>query len=461
MQKVGANLKAITNLAPICIFALSTATFCLSAIFLWNPSYNWHDQQRASQLALLCLIALISPLLQKSTIPHLAQTFLASIFIIGFYSAITAELPDWAMKEWAKYAGLCMLSLCIGGIAKNAKWQDFLFLLMIFTGTIQAIQFIAQYASAFISGILIINADLLINGFSNPRFLGQFQVMLFPIMAALSERYRKQGAYRLNAAILGILSIQWCIAFSLGGRGLWLGLGLSNIFIILIRRNISKALAAQAMTATLGLFLFVLLFFAIPAWLEIDASVRSSLRADLSERDQIWKLAVDTFSQSPWLGAGPLHYSSQYNPIAAHPHQVILQWLAEWGIFATCMAIVLGGWGLLHSSKLLRGDSDELDEGIWAAICGALVLAQVDGVFVMPYTETWLSLLTGVGLARWSKGRPHKLPTLYIIISIPLVFIFFRILLEIPNLPETEAAFLQEKNVGWAPRFWFQGWIPM
>ena len=34
------------------------------------------------------------------------------------------------------------------------------------------------------------------------------------------------------------------------------------------------------------------------------------------------------------------------------------------------------------------------------------VLAQVDGVFVMRYMETWLAILIGLALARWSIPGP-------------------------------------------------------
>jgi O-antigen ligase len=168
---------------------------------------------------------------------------------------------------------------------------------------------------------------------------------------------------------------------------------------------------------------------------------------------------------NPWIGVGPMHYSAIYNPIAAHPHQVVLQWLAEWGFPATGLALLLGVSGLLHGSRCLRqASANELDAGLWVAIVGALVLAQVDGVFVMPYTETWLALLIGLALARWSKQASARTGQRLAcaIITIPVVLILGKVLIsEAPTLPVTASDYRKEHHAGWTPRFWSQGWIPM
>src|SRR5690606_36380613 len=117
---------------------------------------------------------------------------------------------------------------------------------------------------------------------------------------------------------------------------------------------------------------------------------------------------------NPWLGVGPMHYSAVVNPISAHPHQVVLQWLAEWGVIATGLAIIIAGWGSIHGLKYLRRQQAEpIDAALWLSIIGALVLAQVDGVFVMPYTETWLAILIGLAMARWAKLRVVPMAQVY------------------------------------------------
>lgn len=166
-----------------------------------------------------------------------------------------------------------------------------------------------------------------------------------------------------------------------------------------------------------------------------------------------------------WLGAGSMHYSATCNPIAAHPHQVVLQWAAEWGLPATLLALVLGLWGMVFGiSRLRHCEIDNTGAALWLAIAGALVLAQVDGVFVMPYSETWLAILIGLALAKWSA--PCQAPPVQRwflrILAVPVVLIVGSILInEVPTLPQDSEAHMIKHHTGWTPRLWGQGWIPM
>jgi len=447
------------------LLALLLAVFCLSAIKVWHLGYSWHDQQRIYQLLLLCACASLAALLPQAALPRPALLLLASLLLLGLCSSALAPWPQWALKEWSRYGGLLLLALLIGGLAGRPTWQNCILSAMAAVGFTHAFQFLVYYLMAFATGIRMLDTDLLFSGFSNPRFFGQFQVMLMPVIALLIERSRQHRRITL-ATLLGLtLATQWCIAFTLGGRGLWLGLLASHIALLLINRRLWRILAFQAGAALLGFLLFLLLFKLIPLWLELDPILRDSLRTGFSGRERIWLWAWEMALANPWLGVGPMHYSANYNPIAAHPHQVVLQWLAEWGFAATLIALAIGAWGLLHGARCLRqASANELDAGLWVAIVGALVLAQVDGVFVMPYTETWLALLIGLALARWSKpATPSRTQRLACaIVAIPVLLVLGKVLIsEAPTLPQTSDAYMTLHHTGWTPRFWSQGWIPM
>ncbi len=93
-----------------------------------------------------------------------------------------------------------------------------------------------------------------------------------------------------------------------------------------------------------------------------------------------------------------------------------------------------------------------------------MVLAQVDGVFVMPYSETWLAILIGLALARWSvPGQTRSLQRWFFrALAVPVVLIVGNILInEVPTLAQDSEAYMTKHHTGWTPRFWGQGWIPM
>jgi len=460
-------MKAFTPATVIYLLpAVFFTAFCLSAIEIWQPGYSWHDQQRIYQLILLCACAPLSALLPQAALPRPALLLLASLLFLGLCSSGLAPWPQWAFKEWGRYGGLILLALLVGGLKARPSWQSATLWAMAAVGFIQAFQFLVYYLTAFASGIRMLDADLLFNGFSNPRFFGQFQVMLMPVMALLVERCRHQQRHTSIGALLGLALIsQWCIAFTLGGRGLWLGLLASHLALLLINHRLWRLVALQAGAASLGFLLFLLLFKLIPLWMGLEPILHDNLRTSLSGREHIWQWAWEMALINPWLGAGPMHYSATYNPIAAHPHQVVLQWLAEWGSIATLIALVLGAWGLRHGARCLRhASASELDGCLWVAIVGALVLAQVDGVFVMPYTETWLALLIGLALARWSSPTPAKSlqRSAFGVLAIPVVLVLGQVLIkEAPTIPQSQETYMKEHHTGWTPRFWSQGWIPM
>lgn len=449
---------------PLVFLVLPILAFSLSAIDIWHPGLNWHDQQRVYQLGLLGVASILLICRPAAIVPLPVFTLLFAMFAIGLISALMAEWQMWALKEWGRYAGLAMLALLLGAIARKPWITVTVLGLMAAIGSLHAFQFIVYYAAAFISGIHMLKADLLFNGFSNPRFFAQFQVLLMPVLAYLILLFR-QSRPLLSLLLASALAVQWCIGLILGGRGLWLGLALSTTVLLIVAPRYWRLVAVQAGAGLLGAVLFILLFHLIPSWLDIAPDLRDSLRTSMSGRERLWLWAWEMAQANPWLGVGPMHYAATYNPIAAHPHQVVLQWAAEWGMPATLMALALGLWGMVFGiSRLRNGKADNIGAALWLAIAGALVLAQVDGVFVMPYSETWLAILIGLALARWStNSQPQSAQRIFFqMLAIPVVLIIGNVLInEVPTLLQDTDAYMEKHHTGWTPRFWAQGWIPM
>lgn len=443
--------------------------FASSLVSTWHIDFGWHDQQRFYQLTLLCAFAGFAVFLSASILSRSAFILLYTVLGFGLLSTFFAEFPVWAFKEWARYAGLFILAMVIAYSARQVWFLKALLYLLAATAFLNAFQFLTYYLMAFATGILMFDADMLFNGFSNPRFLNQFQILFMPILAYLAFHHW-QAAHRYSKLLASIifitLLVQWCIAFSLGGRGLWLGLAVSHAALIVFFPRFWRLLTVQAAAGLLGFIVFYLMFTVVPEWLGQTSLVRDSMRFGLSKREVIWQLAWDMFIANPWLGVGPMHFSAEVNSVAAHPHQVVLQWLAEWGIFATFAAIFIAVWGMLQGLHFVRSEKGQpLDAALWMSILGALALAQVDGVFVMPYTETWLAILIGLAMARWSRpSTPESRWQTYSlrILAISVILVLGKVLInEVPTLAQDSEAHMEKHGTGYTPRFWMQGWIPM
>ncbi|ELK4872720.1 O-antigen ligase family protein [Pseudomonas aeruginosa] len=449
--------------APRIVLLMLISIPLLSPVVYCGFSENWHDQQRMLQLLVLSgssLLLLFSfPLTFSGKEAHAALLFILGL---GSVSAFLSANPSWAFKEWSVFAGLMLFSFNISAspewVRRTALWG------LVVLGGFFCYQFLLSYLSAFVSGLRELNPGVLLSGFSNVRTMGQFQAMLLPLMAALGLYLRETGRFRLSWLVMLLLAIQWCISFALAGRGLWLGFAVAHLALCWIGPVGRRFLIVQLSAAFVGLALYFLLMVALPTWLGIDMTLMSGMRSGLSLRDVLWRDAWGMFVAHPLLGVGPMHFSAVPNSVGAHPHQMLLQWFAEWGGVAGLLVVGLMILGLLRGARYLREQGDPMDAGLWLALVSVLVLAQVDGVFVMPFTQTVLALLVGIAMARWSKPVVPSPAQRWLCrgLAVVVIVVLGRVLLlEVPGLTAAEERYLEVHGGGEAPRFWIQGWIPM
>lgn len=224
----------------------------------------------------------------------------------------------------------------------------------------------------------------------------------------------------------------------------------------------------QLLAAALGLAMYWLLFYSLPPLLGMEVGVENRLDnlSSLSGREVIWRLAWEYMLAHPWLGVGPMHFAALPNPVGAHPHNAILQLLAEWGIPAALAAVVLALGGLIAFARPLRQKVDVLRLALLTSLLAACVQSMVDGVIVIPYTQTWLAVLAGWALGvHWSgQPVPQASPSRFISSGLrvgavlALGLLIWGVWPEILNRPEATAAYLEHHD-SLVPRYWAQGWI--
>lgn len=438
--------------------------FLSTAVFLWSDDYGWHNQQRITQLYIIIGFSISAIFLPRLELPPNALALLALLFLLGLGSSLLADWPCWALKEWARYLGLSFVALSVGALAKSKKTSDLALWGLVLLGSVHAFQFLVFYSAALISGFRMLSVDLLFSGFSNPRFFGQIQVMLLPVLALMLMQSWQKGSRKVASFLMLVMVVEWSISFVLDGRGVWLALLGGHLCLIIITRSFWRLFVMQLTAATVGFFVYLILFKLILLLLGIQSGLQDEVRTSLSGREVIWGLAWDMALLNPWLGVGPMHFSAVYNPIAAHPHQVVLQWLAEWGVIASAIVCFLVVWGGISSVFFLRRrEATTRDASVWVAIVGAMILAQVDGVFVMPFTETWVAILIGLLMARYISVVPvcPLRRAMQFSFMMPVLVVLGIVLIhEVPTLPRSELVYMQQYGADWAPRFWQQGWIP-
>lgn len=442
---------------------LGVVAFSLSAIGAWIPDYGWHEQQRIFQIVLLCVVSLLSPFILSRFFSNSVWILLLVFFLMGLVSSFMANYTSWALKEWALYVGLVLLALVVAELSFDRLMCSSFLAVMVLVGALHAGQFLAFYCAAFLSGIKLLLPVLLLDGFSHLRHMGQFQLLLFPILGG--SIYCLRGRHtRLACFLFFILVVQWCMAYLSGGRGLWVGLLAGYLSLLLLSVRWWGVIALQLIAAVSGFILFFLMFKVIPYFWGGDVALREVLKAGLSSREHLWRWAFEMTVANPFFGVGPMHFSASPNPVAAHPHQTLLQLSAEWGVVAAFLVLMLIVLGFCRGAAAVRRDSASvLDAGLWVSLLGAFVLAQVDGVLVMPYGETWLAILVGIAISRW--GRLVRMKNsfrvgLSMVACSVLLVLGQVVVFEVPQVPERQELYFDEHQRIISPRFWLQGWIP-
>lgn len=357
-----------------------------------------------------------------------------SLFIVGFISTFFSQHPFWSLLELANFLLLICLFYTLGVLITDIGRKEALKYLFWF-----ALFFLICISLKFFL-LLIFHAldanrpDIhsLISGFMNARFFNQLQVILMPLLS-LSLYIKALKKYSKLA--MSTFSVQWLILLQSEARGalfaiivatfvvyVFLPVDMRKVFI----RSIVKA-------AILGSFLWLLLIIIVPLF--IFDSHTWQLRTDSSGRIAMWVYILQVIPERIFFGFGPMSFAwAEGKPLLnAHPHNALLQFLYEFGVFAF---ILVTSWSAVQLLKILKTLSSLKEESpkfkkqsdiestnivIAYALCSAWIYAMFDGVIVMPLSQALLAAVLAFNSNR------HK--TLIIGLRLPWKIVLIAILL--------------------------------
>jgi O-antigen ligase len=335
-----------------------------------------------------------------------------------------------------------------------------------------ALKIMAGYVAAITVGARLDTIALFEGTFSNRRVSGQVASMAIPLLAYSLLTSGMPRAWRWS--VFALLAVWWMLVIVSGTRGTWMALAAAAVVLAAVAWRASSGwLRIQTWALGAGALLFAVLFVGLPAWLGLDASLENRFvnLATLSGRGVLWTLAWDQIQAHPWLGIGPMHLASIRNDYGAHPHNAVLQLAAEWGVPAALALIVPAVVGLFYLLARLRRQetsSDALLVCLTASLLAASAQSMVDGVIVIPYTQTWLVLVAGWTLGVYFRGGAPTpaipdsrmtRPGIPVLSLLALAALLNGVFPEVSNRVEVTQAYVDaEKPI--LPRYWGVGWIP-
>lgn len=449
---------------------------------------NSHDPQRVVQVLIfaLCFLDYLLNARYINSTPvngWVAWIFIV-LFLLGVASAVASEKKGWAFLELAIWVcSYCVAFYCAWCFSCNRdQLIKFLVGVIFLSCGVFFFKFFVSYVAAYVSGIGIIDPWLMIGGFENIRFFGQYATIMLPMLAfpVLNNSIFSKSAFWLLPAF-------WMLLIFSGTRGGWIAMAVVMAFFYIIggiARDWSKI---QFRGFCIGMTAYAVLLILIPQVLGQDLTnpVSDRLTLTSSGRSVLWGDALRVWWNHPLLGIGPMHLANLGYGRAAHPHQFLLQWGAEMGTVSFVLMIAVLSWACMAIIRRLKTmdateptlahERDVMYVCIAAAIFAALALSMVDGVFVMPTPQIWLAVLSGYLLAQHQPfalkvGERSVLEAIFSSTR-TVVFAFFTGMLcfavqrdwslggyEVRALAQ-EATYVGHRDIPKQPRFWLRGRI--
>jgi O-antigen ligase len=461
--------------------SIVTAAYCLVGVwtlylllapttgFSWIES--WHNEQRAAQIVLLALTAALFAGLTAFG-PDQIRTRLQlpgwwwAFVTIGVVSALVSTMPFAAFAEIALFVLLSTLVVLTAALTMSQPErmaQAARYCALLIAGAHVLAVLVRYVAALHIDKDVDLSVFML--GYANPRFASALYAVVMPFVAAVVINPRERRP--LRGAAFASLCLLWTINLGLGTRGIWFAYAIAAPALLLLigGRQLARVVAALAVTALIGLVVFIALTVSPSAGTSAAGglpAVTERLQT-LTSRDVLWELALNAIVQHPVLGLAPMHFATLKSHVGAHPHNWLLQVAAEWGLIALTILF----FGLAKVAKRLRSVGRSVHGfGTEAALAVAAALAYglVDGNLVMPVSQTAAALALGLALGSLDCGETSRpapgLPAAAIgtIAIAAAVVVCAYAAQSFPDQPRTTAAFRAAFPRDWlVPRFWEQG----
>ncbi|MCT8858866.1 O-antigen ligase family protein [Shewanella xiamenensis] len=242
-------------------------------------------------------------------------------------------------------------------------------------------------------------------------------------------------------------SVQWLILLQSEARGALLAIVLAAVVVYrFLPANLGQAFIRPMLKAVVfGTLLWLVLIIIIPLFI-FDSPIWQ-LRTNSSGRIDMWIYILQAIPERIGLGYGPMSFAwAEAKPLPnAHPHNALLQFLYEFGVFAFILATswsLITIWSILKRLTLLgenlsehlgKNSQSSLDTGshigiendttdivLVFALLTLWIYAMFDGVIVMPLSQALLVALLAVN-CRHYQPRVIALPWKVVLMAVVII----------------------------------------
>lgn len=392
-------------------------------------------------------------------------------------SVLTAHRPAWALLEGVLWGGMFMLAWSLA--AASPHQQAWVWAAALAGAGLFSFTTVLSTVGGMFQGIppLVVDA---IPGYSNIRHWNHVQVAAIPLMMGAIWHWRALRVVRW----LGWVGVVSCVAlvWTTGGRAASIALlGGALLLGLLLGCKAWPVWWRWSLCVLGGVALGMALLQWLPQLLGVSAErlllARPITPSTESARLDLWSRALDMAMEHPLWGVGPMHFANHPNPIATHPHNVYVQWAAEWGVPLALVAIcgvVYALWRMAQRLRQLPPDHQALYPGmvLWWGCTAVMIDGLFSGNFVMPMSQVWIATLAGLAWGWWRvTSAPVSVVHPVSSRAVAMALLLWCVLCA-AALVWTAAMFMERTHTfhsapdAWqgqvlelAPRFWTMGWF--
>lgn len=455
----------------------------LALVLMLGPTYRlpgllWYDGQRAAQLLLLLVLALLfmcwpgwlAPLSKLGT--GAASWALAGLAVLGLVSVALAHYPQVAFVDYGIWLGCALLVWSVAVLRARAGVDADapILLMLLLPVVVYGLGFWMRYLGLLLVHVSPDTASLL-EGFANRRYMSQWQTPLLAAGAGLLLWLWPRS--RWGAIGLACLLAQWwCINLWTGSRSTLLGVLLATVLSVLVSPMRWRWLQVQCGLFAAACVLYWLSAQKILRWMDLappafwEGRTHMGGLLHLSERLDLWQEAWRQGLAAPWFGSGPGHFADALTADSAHPHNLVLQFFAEWGGPATGLVVVLLVVLLCQVVRSLQHAPAPLTLGLAGALVASLAHAMTDGIHVTPLGQLVVAIFVGWLLGVLAQRAPlfaaavlQRPPVLARPLALLVLAAMVTALLQVPGLHQQRelVSSLQSKTnrlTQYLPRTW-------
>lgn len=465
-------------------FAFSVIYVVISPSITPITGFGIYNDKRILQIGVLCIACVLyliysneasDSITKLRRAPFVGKFGLFLTVSFGGLSAIVAPSLFYAALEIAHFTLLFVLAGMVAVVVQRHPKYASCFVLagIVLSVFLYTIHFSVSYGLSVAWPTLEVGREA-ITGFANTRHFNQYQTWTLPLLGTcvlFVPRRRRIG----RALVFLMLALWWMLVLVSNVRGTVVAVGIAALGVgLLFRRHAVRWLGVQFGAVVGGALLYYLLFDLV-AGTTPQVAERLGRISGEAWRIQRWVTSLEMAWAHPWLGVGPMHFAwPPYHFVpGAHPHNALLQWMAEWGLPSAAIVtglVVWGAWSWIRQEQRDASGATNRENairvGLVAAVLAGAAHAMVSGIIVMPVSQMLLVLVGGWAWGRYRHERqPSKEPSwlshaVLCILLIGSMAIVGSSVGDLMDAEERQSAYLEvvEEPTFW-PRYWRQGYI--